>query len=262
MAYKTGNPALNSKTFDGFQSGMATGIDAGSRTSGGVMTLQGTVVKSGVLLTILTGTAGWVWHLFSASANVAAGAGAIMPWLIGGSLGGFIVALILCFNKTAAPYLSPVYAALEGLVLGGISAVAEAQYPGIAIQATGLTIGTFAALLLAYSSRLIKPTENFKLGVVAATGGIAIVYIVSLVLGMFGMHVPLIHSSGPIGIGFSCFIVIVAALNLVLDFDFIEQGAEQGAPKFMEWYAAFGLLVTLVWLYMEILRLLMKTRRN
>jgi uncharacterized YccA/Bax inhibitor family protein len=122
----------------------------------------------------------------------------------------------------------------------------------------GLTFGTLAALLLAYRSGLIRATENFKLGVFAATGGIALLYLVSMVMGFFGKSIPFIHSAGPIGIGFSVFVVVIAALNLVLDFDFIETGAQRGAPKYMEWYGAFGLLVTLVWLYLEILRLLAK----
>jgi uncharacterized YccA/Bax inhibitor family protein len=146
------------------------------------------------------------------------------------------------------------------LFLGGISAKLEAVFPGIVIQAVGLTFGTLFGLLMAYKSGLIKATENFKLGVVAATGGIMLLYFVSIVLSFFGIGIPFIHSSGTFGILFSLFVVVVAALNLVLDFDFIEQGAEQGAPKFMEWYAAFGLLVTLVWLYLEILRLLSKLR--
>ena len=144
------------------------------------------------------------------------------------------------------------------IACGGISVVFEASYPGIVSQAIFLTFGTLGALLMAYRSGLIRATENFKLGVVAATGGIALVYLASMVLGFFGMSVPLIHSSGMFGILFSVFVVVIAALNLVLDFDFIEQGVERGAPKYMEWYGAFGLMVTLVWLYLEILRLLVK----
>ena len=153
---------------------------------------------------------------------------------------------------------TPLYAAFEGLLLGGLSLVFEARYPGIVINAVGLTLGTLAVLLLAYSSGLIRPSENFKLGVVAATGAVALLYFVSMVMGFFGKTIPFIHDSGPIGIGFSLFVVGLAALNLVLDFDFIERGAAMGAPKYMEWFGAFGLLVTLVWLYVEILRLLAK----
>jgi len=155
---------------------------------------------------------------------------------------------------------APVYALLEGLCLGALSGFFETQFPGIVLQAVGLTFGTLLALLVAYKSGVIKATENFKLGVVAATGGIALVYIATLVLGFFGVAIPFIHGSGPLGILFSLFVVVIAALNLVLDFDFIESGAAQGAPRFMEWYAAFGLMVTLIWLYLEILRLLAKLR--
>nr|MDP9323819.1 Bax inhibitor-1/YccA family protein [Acidobacteriota bacterium] len=173
-------------------------------------------------------------------------------------IAGFIVAMVTVFKQSWAPYTTPVYAAVEGVALGGISVVFEARYPGIVSQAVFLTFGTLGALLLAYRSGLIKATENFKLGVVAATGGIALLYLLSFILGFFGVNVPLIHSSGTFGILFSMFVVVIAALNLVLDFDFIEKGAERGAPKYMEWYGAFGLLVTLVWLYLEILRLLAK----
>ena len=138
------------------------------------------------------------------------------------------------------------------------------MYPGIVTQAVMLTFGTLGALLLAYVSGLIKPTENFKLGIIAATGGIAFVYLISWILSWFSVSVPLIHSNSNMGIIFSIGVVIIAALNLVLDFDFIEEGAEKGAPKYMEWYGAFGLMVTLIWLYLEILRLLAKlsSRRN
>jgi uncharacterized YccA/Bax inhibitor family protein len=185
---------------------------------------------------------------------------AVMPWMIGGAIGGFIVALITVFKKTWSPITAPIYALLEGLFIGGISSIFEAKYPGIVIQAVGLTFGTLFGLLVAYKTGFIKATENFKLGVVAATGGIALIYFVSFILGFFGVGVPFIHESGLMGIGFSLFVVVIAALNLVLDFDFIEHGAEHGAPKYMEWYAAFGLMVTLVWLYIEILRLLAKLR--
>lgn len=147
-------------------------------------------------------------------------------------------------------------------MLGALSAIFEAKYPGIVFQAVLGTMGTFLALLLAYRSHLIRATENFKLGVVAATGGIALVYILQVVLRMFGINMPYINDSGPMGILVSVVIVTIAALNLVLDFDFIEKGAERGAPKYMEWYASFGLLVTLIWLYLEILRLLAKSRKK
>jgi uncharacterized YccA/Bax inhibitor family protein len=184
----------------------------------------------------------------------------MVPWMFGGMIVGLIFALITFFKKTAAPYTAPIYALAEGVFLGALSAMMELKYPGIAFQAITLTFGTLFALLAVYKSGLINVTENFKLGVAAATGGIFLVYLASFVMGFFGVSMPYIHGSGLMGIGFSVFVIIIAALNLVLDFDFIEEGAKRGAPRYMEWYAAFGLLVTLVWLYIEILRLLSKLR--
>ena len=172
--------------------------------------------------------------------------------------GGLILALVTTFKKEWAPVTAPLYALVEGFFLGAISAMYELRFDGIVFQAVALTFGTLGALLLAYRSGLIKATENFKLGVVAATGGIFLIYLVTFVLGFFGVNVPFVHESGLLGIGFSLFVVVVAALNLVLDFDFIESGVDAGAPKYMEWYGAFGLMVTLVWLYVEFLRLLSK----
>lgn len=182
-----------------------------------------------------------------------------MPFVWGGLIGGLVVALVTVFKKEWSPVTAPLYAVLEGLAIGAISAVFEQRFPGIVMQAVGLTFGTLAALLLAYRSGLVRATENFKLGVVAATGGIMLLYLVNIGMRLFGFEgMGFIHDSGWLGIGFSAVVVVVAALNLVLDFDFIEQGVEHGAPKYMEWYGAFGLLVTLVWLYLEILRLLAK----
>jgi uncharacterized YccA/Bax inhibitor family protein len=202
-------------------------------------------------------TAGWTWNKFFTAGDPSA----VMPYLLVGSIGGLILALVTVFKKTWAPATAPAYALVQGFALGAISAVMEAKFPGIVMQAVALTFGTLAALLMAYRSGLIRATENFKLGVVAATGGIMLVYLVSFVLSFFGKSIPFIHESGWLGIGFSVFVVIIAALNLVLDFDFIESGVEQRAPKYMEWFGAFGLMVTLVWLYLEILRLLSKLRR-
>ncbi len=248
---RTANPALNQKTFEGLHS------SAGTST----MTIQGTVTKTAVLLALLTLSAAYTWKTAAAGGEVtAAGAAAVRPWMIGGAIGGLIVAIITVFKKSWAGVLAPIYALLEGLFLGGISCLFEAMFPGIVIQAIALTFGTLFALLMAYKTRLIKPTENFKLGVAAATGGIFLIYMVGFVMSFFGGGIPYIHESGPIGIGFSLVVVIIAALNLVLDFDFIESGADRHAPKYMEWYGAFGLVVTLVWLYIEILRLLSKIR--
>jgi uncharacterized YccA/Bax inhibitor family protein len=244
---RTANPALNNKTFAHF---------ASRATDDSVMTIQGTVNKTGFLLLLLVGAASFTWST-SAAEWGQSGLGGLA---IGGAIGGLIFAMITIFKKTWAPVTAPIYALLEGLFLGGLSSMMEMMYPGIVMQAVALTFGTLFALLMAYKSGLIKVTENFKLGIVAATGGIFLVYMVSFVLGFFGVGIPYIHGSGLIGIGFSLFVVVIAALNLVLDFDFIEKGAEMGAPKYMEWYASFGLIVTLVWLYIEILRLLSKLR--
>ena len=183
--------------------------------------------------------------------------GALMPI---GLFGGMIFALITIFKKNWAMYTAPIYAILEGLFLGGISAIFESQYPGIVIQATGLTFGTLASLLVLYKTGIIKPTENFRLMVVSATMGIALLYVVSFIMSMFGTGIGFIHDNGIFGIGFSLFVVGIAALNLVLDFDFIEEGSEKNAPKYMEWFGAFALMVTMIWLYLEMLRLLAKLR--
>ncbi len=246
---RTGNPALNDKTFG--ELAIPTQADA-------AMTVQGTVNKTFILLFLVFLTAGWTWNLYFKSPSP----DAIMPWTLIGAIGGFIVALLTIFKPQWSSVTAPIYSLLQGVFLGGISAYFESMYPGIVIQAVGLTFATCLGLLIAYRSGLIKATENFKSGVIAATGGIAIVYVVTIILGFFGIRVPYIHEGGLIGIGFSLFVVTVAALNLVLDFDFIEKGSQGGAPKFMEWYGAFGLMVTLIWLYIEILRLLTKLRQR
>ncbi len=248
---RSGNPTLRAQTFAGVPRA-ATAAEA--------MTIQGTVNRAGFLLLLVLVTAGWTWSKFFAAGGVEAGAEVVAPYLWGGLLGGLVFALVTVFKKTWAKVTAPVYALLEGLFLGGLSAMFEAQYPGIVIQAVGLTFGTLFALLLVYKSGLIPVTQNFRLGVAAATGGIFLVYFATLALGFFGVEMPYIHGSGPIGILFSLFVVVIAALNLVMDFDFIERGAEVGAPKYMEWFGAFALMVTLIWLYIEILRLLAKLR--
>ena len=220
------------------------------------MTLSGTVNKTGLLLILCLASAWIVWNRFFETGNP----GSIMGLLWIGLIGGLVMALATMFKRTWAGITAPPYALLQGLVLGGISAIFEAQYPGIVIQAVGLTFGTLGVLLFAYKSGLIKPTENFRLMIVAATGGIAILYLISFIMGFFGSSVGFIHSNGLFGIGFSLFVVAIAALNLVLDFDFIEAAADAGAPKYMEWFGAFSLMVTLIWLYLEILRLLAKLR--
>ena len=217
------------------------------------MTINGTVHKSAALLFLLVCSAAYTW-------NLANSGGAVGPWMAVGGIGGLVAAIVTIFKKTWAPITAPIYAVFEGLMLGAISAMFAARFEGIVFQAVMLTFGTLFALLIAYRSGFIRATENFKLGVAAATGGIFLVYFVGFILRFFGTGIPFIHESGWIGIGFSLFVVVIASLNLVLDFDFIEQGAEHGAPKYMEWYAAFGLMVTLIWLYIEMLHLLSKLR--
>ena len=246
LTLRSGNPALNTKTFTGFD-----------MTTGASMTIMGTVHKTALGLLLLMSTALFTW-------NMPAGDPRATGLMIVGMIGGLIVAIVTIFKNHLAKYTVPAYALLEGLALGGISKFFEVMYPGIVNQAVMLTFGTLGALLLAYRSGLIKATENFKLGIVAATGGIFFVYLISWILSWFSVSIPLIHSNSNMGILFSIVVVVIAALNLVLDFDFIEEASEKGAPKYMEWYGAFGLLVTLIWLYLEILRLLAKlsSRRN
>ena len=243
LTMRSGNPALNKNTFKNI-----------STDSSNIMTIDGTVNKTIISLLILISAS--TYTFFSEITYL------IFPGLIG----GFIFALITIFKKEWAPYTVPIYAVLEGLALGGISAIYESMYTGIVQQAVFLTIGIFSALLFAYKTKIIKVTENFKLGVFAATGGIAIVYFISFIMSLFGSELSImnIENASLMSIGFSFFVVIIASLNLVLDFDFIEEAAEANVPKYMEWYATFGLLITLIWLYLEILRLLAKlqSRRN
>ncbi len=252
---KTSNPALGDKTFRDLANAGQSGR-LGDTVDAGRMTLTGTVNKTGILLLCAICTAAYTWRLFLQAGDVSA----VGPLVLGGALGGFVVGMVTIFKKEWAPVTAPIYALLEGLALGGISAVTNARYPGIGIQAVSLTFGTLFVLLLAYQSGLIKVTDKMRLGIVAATGGIAAFYILELLLSFAGFHFTAINGNGAIGIGFSLFVVAIAALNLVLDFDFIEQGVAVGAPKYMEWYGAFGIMVTLVWLYLEILRLLSKIR--
>ena len=236
---RSGNPALSKNSFENLIA-----------TSNEVMTLDGTVNKTAISMGILLIAA---YYTYS---------NAIMDYVIIGFVGGFILALVTIFKKEWSPTTVPIYAALEGLALGGISKMyADSFEPGIVPQAITLTLGILFALLFAYKSKIIQATENFKLGLFAATAGIFVVYLVSFLMSIFGSGgLPFMNpsNSSMFSIGFSLFVVIIASLNLVMDFDFIEEGASNGAPKYMEWYGAFGLLVTLIWLYLEILRLLAK----
>ena len=236
LSLRSGNPVLSSKTF------------SNTILSDNQMTIEGTVNKTAISLLLLVGTGYFTFDVVNP------------VLLVGCGIGGFVIAVITVFKKEWAPITVPIYASLEGAMLGGISYMYNSLYNGIVTNAILLTLGILVSLLIAYRSGYIKPTENFKLGIFAATGGIAIVYLINFIMGFFGSGFSImnINNSSPLSIGFSVVVVIIASLNLVLDFDFIEEGAERGAPKYMEWYGAFGLLVTLIWLYLEILRLLAK----
>ena len=245
--YKSKNPALSTEIFT-----KAKRVDESSE----VMTINGTVNKAALLgLMVLTSSL-ITWNLYQETQDFLL----IKPYVIGGSIAAFIVALVVIFKNTTAPCLSPIYCGLEGLALGGLSAFMEAKFPGIVLQSVILTFGILFSLLTIYRLGIIKATENFKLIVASATAGIAIYYIASLAGGFFGFELPYIHDNSTGGIIFSLFVVVIASLNLVVDFDFIEKGAESKSPKYMEWYAAFGLMITIIWLYLEILRLLAKSR--
>ncbi len=244
----TSNPAFSQDMFAGFEQ-----VYGAPRSL--TMTVQGTVGKTFLMLAILSATAAWSWNAMSAD-GIGAGVLAIS------GIGGFVVAMVTIFRPTAAPWTAPLYAALEGVFLGAISQAIELRYheryPGIALQAVSLTCGVMMVMLFVYATRLIRVTDKLRMGIVVATGALALFYVVTMLASMFGFQMPMVYSSSPIGIGFSLFVVGLAAFNLLLDFDSIEQGQAAGAPKYMEWYGAFGLMVTLIWLYLEILRLLQK----
>lgn len=245
---RTANPALSGETF-----AKETAKQASSTASDEVMTVDGTVWRTLFLLILLLFPAIYTWSLVSTGISVT-------PYLWGGAIGGLVVAVVTIFKKSWSPYTAPLYALLEGLVLGALSGLFEGQFQGITLQAVGLTFGTLFLLLTAYLAGWIQVTEKFKSGVMIATGSVALVYGLSIIVNLFGGSVPYIHGSGIIGIGFSLVVVGIAAMNLLLDFEFINEGSQQQAPKYMEWFAAFGLIVTLVWLYIEMLRLLAKIR--
>lgn len=236
------SPVFNENTFEGR-------FD----TTGGTMTVQGAINKSVLLFALLVG-AGLVTFRFPGFVSV--------PVIIGAFVATVVICIALYFKPNWSPVLAPTYAVLDGIVMGAISLLYASRFDGLVTQALLLTLGTLAGMLALYSFGLVRPTEKFRAIVGAATMGIAIFYLVAMVLMMFGIKIPMIHQGGMIGIGFSLFVVSIAALNLVIDFGNIEDGAQAGAPKFMEWYCGFALLVTIVWLYLEILRLLAKLRSN
>jgi len=242
---QSSNPALKEKTFQI----AAIGEER--------MTIDGVVNKTFILLGLLAFSAYYVWDKVVAAGDFAVAS----PFMWGGIIGGLIVAMITIFKPNLSNITAPIYALLEGLALGGISIMMEMSYPGIVMQAVALTFAVMFALLAVYRSGLIKVTDNFRMMVVGATGGIFVFYMLDIILGFFGINMPFINSGGIFGIGFSLVVVAIASMNLVLDFDFIENSAKRGAPRYMEWYGAFSLMVTLVWLYLEILRLISKARR-
>jgi uncharacterized YccA/Bax inhibitor family protein len=246
----TANPAMNEAVYRG--AGRAVTVET-------AMTIQGTVVKTGILLAILLATGVYAWQQ-TVAVSLEANPQIPVGLLIGGLIGGLVMALITIFSPRSSPITAPIYAACEGLVLGTISAIFNARYPGIVAQAVSASLAVLALMLFIYGTGIIRVTQKFMIGIAAATGAICLVYLVDIGLSFFGSHVPFIYQSGPIGIAFSVVVVIIAALNLILDFDFIEKGVQQRAPKYLEWYGGFSLMVTLVWMYLEILRLLAKLK--
>lgn len=244
---KSGNPFLKEQRF---QSAVA------ELSSQETMTFNGALNKTGLLFVILLLGASWTWT----DVSWAAPAGGMSAKMIIGLVGGLIAALATAFRPQWAPISAPIYAFLEGMFLGGLSAFFEARYPGIVVPAVVLTFGILVGMLATYRAGLIPVTQKFRIGVIAATGGVAVFYLLTWVLGMFGIGIPFVHEGGALGIGFSLVVIGIATLNLVLDFDLIARLSASGAPKQMEWYGAFALMVTLVWLYFEMLRLLAKTR--
>ncbi len=247
--FKSGNPTLTQKMFD-----KSLHLEASMQ---GTMSVRGTINKFGFLLLMIIAGAAYNWHLFEEGQN-----GMMNTLMMVGVFGGMITAFIIIFKPNWAGYLAPLYGLLEGLFIGGISAIMNAafaqKYPGLVMQAVGLTFGVALAVFLLYNFRVIRATEKFKSVIIASTLGIGLFYLLTMILGFFGVNVSFMNDSSMLSIGISLFVVAIAALNLILDFDMIEQGAERGAPKFMEWYGAFGLMITLVWLYLEMLRLLSK----
>lgn len=239
---RSSNPVMTGKIFE----------KAGTLTAdSSVMTINGTINKVGLMLLLVIGAAAYTWNMVMGEEAGRAGTLAIV-----GAIGGFIVALITVFRPRSSAFTAPIYAILEGLFLGAISAIINARYPGIAFQAVLLTIGTLFTMLFLYRSGRIRATPKFRRGVMMATGAVFFAYMISWIMSLFGMPMGFMHSSGPLGILINLAIIVIAALNLIMDLDFIEKGSQMGAPKYMEWYGAFGLMVTLIWLYIEFLRLL------
>ncbi|WP_346855248.1 Bax inhibitor-1/YccA family protein [uncultured Draconibacterium sp.] len=246
---KSSNPVLKEKVFN---------RDYISQSD--VMTVNGTMNKTSILLLLVVASAVFTWNKFfdAIALNPESGMATVAPWLAVGAIGGFITVLVTVFRPQSSGISAPIYAIFEGLFLGGISAIFEMQYSGIVMRAVALTLAVFVVMLFLYRSGAIKVTQKLKMGIFAATGGIALVYLFSFIGSFFGMNASFLYGNSNLSIGISLFVVAIAALNLILDFSFIENASASGAPKYMEWYGAFGLMVTLIWLYLEILRLLSK----
>lgn len=246
---KSSNPVLKERVFS-----------RDYTSSSDVMTVNGTMNKTAIMLLLVVAAAVFTWNKFFdvVASNPEAAMSAVTPWMLVGGIGGFITVLVTVFRPKSSGISAPVYAVFEGLLLGGLSAILEMQYQGIVMRAVALTLAVFAAMLFLYRSGIIKVTNKFMMGVFAATAGVALVYLVSFIAGMFGAEMGFLYGNSNLSIGFSLVVVAIAALNLILDFSFIERASDAGAPKYMEWYGAFGLMVTLIWLYLEILRLLAK----
>ena len=248
--FKSGNPTLGEKTFE---------KSVQSYAQDEVMTERGTLNKFGMLMLLVLASASFTWKAAAEGKN-------ILPWIIGSAVIGLIIALVTAFKPKWAGYTAPLYALVEGVFVGGISAYYSNAFaeiaPNIIMQAVALTFGVVIAMFALFQFKIIKATQKFKAVVMTATAGIAFFYLIAIVLRLFGIQMPLIHESSQWGIIFSLIVVTIAALNLILDFDMIQQGARLGAPKYMEWYGSFALLVTIVWLYIEILRLLSKLARR
>ncbi|MDR1339053.1 MAG: Bax inhibitor-1/YccA family protein [Prevotellaceae bacterium] len=247
------NPAMRESVFK------KVALDSSST---GTMTVKGSVIKTFMLIAMTIFAASFTWY----TAFYANNPSAVTSWLWGGLISGIVLALIICFAPKTSPYLSPLYAAAEGFALGAISAFFETafaeKFPGIVLTAVTVTLLTALVMLFCYQTRLIRVTDKLRSVIIIATVSIAVFYFVVIILNLFGVSTAFYHGASLLSIGISAVIVVVAALNLLLDFDFIEKGSQMGAPKYMEWYGAFGLLVTLVWLYLEILRLLSKLARD
>ena len=231
-------------------------IGAGATAADGVMTLAGTAWKALTLVLLAAGSAGYTWWWLGQNPGAA-----VRPIMIAGVLGGFVLAMVTIFAPRLAPITAPLYAVVEGLALGVISAMMNAAYRGLPVQAVALTLGVALAMLGLYSLGIVRATARTWRIVTAATLGIAVYYLLAMVFAFFGTTMPLIHDSGPAGILFSIFVAGIAAWNLVLDFGMAEAAVAERAPKAAEWYCAFGIVLTLVWLYLELLRLLGKLRR-